>query len=935
MLIAKGIKTGYTGVSLIDLGFSGRIRNKYGLFSENFFHGISMILRKDPSKGKQGNRIYRNIYNHSLIFNLYHSFSGDSYYPESFSLARQNEESRSIGRDLSGPGLEYINRWYLSLQRYIRPATISGWGGYQAPPMISGDRSWSAQSIGGETLFGAEARPAMEPWSAYGPAETRVGSPAGRKLRQALSLTQDETNRRFSRDLRRVSMGRLNYEQQTTSAILNIMRNLHNQFMNYQTGKRFTDYDITSAEHAGRMAENRDHRQPGYLKEDSSGEQLMGYNSWLDWYQGHHLHRIKRLEEEMTFERQVLENHRLRLTTRLRHLNREIKEAIENKLEQGEGLTEQIGTQPRRFSYRQDWLREKRWLKLELERISALQESQIKPAEGDTQSAGEGLPARLTIKESEPDRQQEQDAVIETRPTLDWAELGNTNRAGDSPDQPKAGPVDIMPETARELIARRAYELLVQGTGTDLVYNKKLNYNGLLDEKSVQETAIWRKQQQLLRVIELMEQMNMPSMRSVSKADIPTDINRFTLTTGPADGLSEAKDQYFESAALMVQRIDRYQQNLVMAESLNRLQDLIRYPLEYLIRIRRRELYKSAAQTVEDKEMVTQTQLYDYQKPTAGDLAVSGATSNNAPELLIRRHRKTIMPGWYIAEVAERLRVIQNFQASHDFRQHELRKQIEIWNLLKAGRGRAAGRGPEYSEFIEGPPSFYYYTRPGGAKEEKQRREPRYPKQDQTLDYIYNLKRWMQKSTDIFAETWNRVWYNTALTELLNDSGLNNGDRTASASREGPTFLIQKMRQLNQDTSSTRNIAVYKEEAATLPGMITKNQMFFINTQGRWETGPGLTELSILHRNVPGIVTMASGPEDFSKYSQIEYHRQGKEPEVEPKTVPTRNEEVFNSQVFSDAGEIKIDQANMERIVNNVYNEIERRLEFERERRGL
>ncbi|MEN6350346.1 MAG: hypothetical protein ABFD08_13260, partial [Syntrophomonas sp.] len=218
-------------------------------------------------------------------------------------------------------------------------------------------------------------------------------------------------------------------------------------------------------------------------------------------------------------------------------------------------------------------------------------------------------------------------------------------------------------------------------------------------------------------------------------------------------------------------------------------------------------------------------------------------------------------------------------------------------------------------------------------------RENHYLQQDNILDYEYNSKRLRKKTTNLSTEIWDRIGYNPKVAKLWNKAGIRTARIPENVAAQNRSIIeqIQKTSQMDNNTgSSLPKVLVSKEELRMIPGIITKSNMNLYRTKGgKFEISRKVPDQKRLHRIAPGMNAASSMPEDFSKYSSMDFHRPAREPDYERNEAKPRSEEIINNQLYRYEGEIKIDQANMQRIVNNVYNEIERRLEFERERRGL
>ncbi|MEN6325592.1 MAG: hypothetical protein ABFD18_05225 [Syntrophomonas sp.] len=1007
MLKTRVIKTAYTGLSLIDIGFSSRILKKYGLFSDNYLTGLSMIFRQDKARGRTGGTaVYRNIFNRTLVFRFHNSHSLDNYIPKLIPLTGQIEESGSVNRDPIGPDFKYITAWYLNLQRYIKPKTAISQVVYQKYPSAGKNRMRLARNgAGSDTYFRRGEERGVGRWA--GDEESRIESviPSATEPKQVQYITRTEASSMFSRSSGRFDIGRLNYaRQQKKSEIFNIIRDLHAEFMNYRTEKHSVDYDITSIENShkvsGRFAKNPDNLNPGYLKGYGPGKQLAGYQSWLEWYQRSSWKRIQRAEVELAFERQVLENHRQKLTNTLRRLSLEISKNKTGQQiqESDQRLTNRVGSNPGRFYYTQGRLGEKTRLKQELQRIRDIQSIREKSVTGDTQIPGGILRSPSDLGVSGNDRILEEAGITDTI-QLPGNIRGprNTRRVRRTVRLSKPGPApdNGMLESEWNRINRGHLNLTEPGSGTDMVFSKNVRYNRLLDEQRFRETAIMRKEQQLSKVLEIQHYMDLQWRRFESENILSFKMKRFLTTQNSQNVFDRHDDQQMKDAYLTNRNFDRLSKTLMFSESLIKLNELIRYEYRQQpkMELHTNNLKKTGTFALIDKKTISKTELYNLQTRTMGDLGIAGPYPNES-HTSGPQHRKMSMPSRFIAEVIERGQVIQSYQEKkRALYQKEIQSQDEIWQeIASAGvpvpqhrklripsrfiaevieRGQIiqsyqekkralyqkeiqsqdeirqeiepGGAGysrkqPEFKQISKGKPRFRLYTKQPVRAEEEERKKTRYLKQDNILNYEYNSRRFRHPSTNLSREMWDRVRYNTKVINQWNNSEpstlkiLKNGTMKKRSSIE----QNQKTLQLDNNIRSTLQVPINIKELGINQDIITKSNIHLYQIKGsKLKISQKGSELKRLHRIVPGINAAISMPENFSKYSPMDFHRQMKEPDFESNAAKARNEEIVNDPVYQYEGEIKIDQANMERIVNNVYNEIERRLEFERQRRGL
>ncbi|MEN6349434.1 MAG: hypothetical protein ABFD08_08605, partial [Syntrophomonas sp.] len=105
MLKSRVIKTAYTGLSLTDIGFSGRILEKYRFFNDNYLTGLAMIFRKDKAQGRTGGTVvYKNNFHHTFLLRFNNSYSLANHISEPIPYKKQPEESGIVDRDSLGPG---------------------------------------------------------------------------------------------------------------------------------------------------------------------------------------------------------------------------------------------------------------------------------------------------------------------------------------------------------------------------------------------------------------------------------------------------------------------------------------------------------------------------------------------------------------------------------------------------------------------------------------------------------------------------------------------------------------------------------------------------------------------------------------------------------------------------------------------------------------
>lgn len=1104
MLKSRVIKTAYTGLSLIDIGFSGRILEKYGLFSDNYLTGVSMIFRKDKARGRTGSTaVYRNIFNRTFVFRFlsigrncgivstnrsneagdifsprYNSHSLDNYIPKLIPLSGQIEASGGVDREPIGPGFKYITAWYLNLQRYIKPETFISLTGYQTYPSVSEDRIWLAHNgAGSNILFRRGEGRSVGRWAGTKSMESVI--PPNPEPKQVQYITRTEAGSMFSRSLGRHNIGRLNYTSQLIkSEIFNIVRKLHTEFMNYKTEKHPVDNDVTSFnnlhEVSDRFSTTPDNLKPGYLKEYGSGKQLAEYHSWLEWYQSSRWKRIQRAGVQLAFERQVLENHRQKLTNTLRRLSLEIsKNETGRQLQESEqSLADRSGRSPYLFTYMRGRLGEKTRLKQELQRILDAQASKEKLMAGDTRIPEEQLHSSSSPGGSGNDRMLGEAGISDTIQLPGTIRGQRDSKRGISTvtfSKPGSELDKKMLESERYGINGGPLNLTEPGLGTGMVLLKNMRGNRLLYQERFRETAIVRKEQELRKVLEIQDYMNLQWRRFKSETGFSFNIKSILLKS--SQNIFDKQDnQQMKDVYLINRTLDSFSKTHMLAESLSKLEELIRY--EY------RQQPKPEIQTSKlkkggtlDKRAISKTELYKFQTKTTDGLSTAGLYPGESHTLPGPQYRKSRMSRRLIAEVMELGKVIQSYQEKKSaIYRKEIRRQAEFWKEIESGV-ESAGNQPEFKQISKGQARFRLYTKQAVPAEENEWKESRYLEQDKFLDYeynsnrfpykptklgslktaglylnesgifpgsqhkrlsmpsrfltelielgqviqsyqekknalyrkeiqrqndiwkeiesggagdskkqpvfkqipeserrfrlytkqtvraeeeewektrylkqaniqdyVYNSERFRQKSTNLSTELWDRVRYKQKVIKQWNNSELstlkiqkNGRTKTRSSIKQ-----IRKISQLDNDTRNTPQVPISTEELGINHDIITKGNMHLYQIKGsQFKISQNGSEFKRLHRIMPGIDTAISVPEEFIKYSPMDFHRQMREPDSERNTAKAQNEEVINDQVYRYEGEIKIDQANMERIVNNVYNEIERRLEFERQRRGL
>jgi|GEM_PF-6431041 len=986
MQTARVIKTAYTGLSFLDNGFSGRILQKYGFISDLYLNGLLMIFRKNRSQGRnESTRVLNNIFNPTFILRFYNSYYMNYGSPRLTPSKGQIEESTGSNWERMAPDSSYTTAWNLNLTRHIETRALNTLVNNVFSSM--GDRVWFALNgtiphiLPGSTIFyhdgvpGASDPPGMEPVV-----------PGGIEIKLTQQRAQTRSEGIPGRSLPGSGIVRLNYERQRIrSELLNTVRELQPGSNRYPAVKYPVVYGYSSLnvfKDSGRVPERRQRDNlPGYPKGYRLGTMMEGHRNLLDRYQSTGWNEIKKAEVQLAFELHLLETRRQKLTNRLRRLEIAIHENRFGKVPgSGTQISDQMKTDISRLGTTQSRLSEESPLKQDQQHILIKQSAKSRVVTGDAKSTE--VQPRINSGSDRMFAEAESGATVQLPRGI--REKEGTLQGIDS--SMPGGTV----LTAENRVAAKGWTRLTRGLYnqvfprlvTETAFVESVRYYGLLNEIQAQESKILRHRLNLQKVLALQEYMN-DGFKLNKNENISPFITEHILSSQSPKMFARQGILQVNEALAIKRELERYSKTLTLAESLIKLEELIRHETR---RQHRKGIYTDSLTIALTRDPVyslsttSKTDLFDLQTRVKRTLELAGIHPGESSTFPVQQFIKRSLTGWFASEARGSKPSTKRYQEQ----KNRIRKQDDVPGDLEFGGVRYDGSDPVKEIFKEHLGFRLQSTHAGisdfsftkntrlyqvqssksrisqkeaskerrevipdskaamAAEDQRQAMEPDYyrnvvpMRNDDILNHSYNSIWSRQESANLTTGIWDRIRHNSNVISFRRIS--DNRTQKTPGNMKTPATMEDGLRIGRSINQSSRFFQVpVRPDTAGIDSSIASPGNINLYQPQNSSLNINKTELKTrrLQRVTPNLDSATRIPEQYMDYSQMEFLRRSREPDYESNAAKTRSETIIPEQVYPQEKRLKIDPAEMERLVNNVYNEIERRLEFERQRRGL